>query len=123
MRLKEVPLVALHWQAACCIVSQKLAEATAAFSYSLSTKLWPGKDTLSKTTFDRGMRRKLVWIEEDRFRGFACSECSWRFESSTAPTGKSFDEMMQNFELQRDKAFASHVCADHPRTTGSKHSI
>jgi len=69
------------------------------------------------------MPRKLVWLEEDRFRGFACSECSWRFESSTPPTGKSFDEMMQNFELQRDKAFASHVCTDHPKTTGPKRSI
>jgi hypothetical protein len=23
--------------------------------------------------------------------------------------------MMRNFELQRDKEFASHVCADHPK--------
>jgi hypothetical protein len=69
------------------------------------------------------MPRKLVRLEEDRFRGFACSECSWRFESSAAPTGNSFDEMIQNFELQRDKEFASHVCADHPRTAGSKYSI
>jgi hypothetical protein len=23
--------------------------------------------------------------------------------------------MMRNFESQRDKEFASHVCADHPR--------
>jgi len=69
------------------------------------------------------MPRKLVWLEENRFRGFACSECSWRFESSAAPTGKSFDEMMQNFEFQRDKEFALHVCADHPRTTEPKRSI
>ena len=32
-----------------------------------------------------------------------------------APTGASFDEMMHNFEVQRDKAFALHVCAEHPR--------
>jgi hypothetical protein len=69
------------------------------------------------------MPRKLVWVEEDRFRGFACSECSWRFVSSAAPTGKSFDEMMRNFELQRDKEFTSHVCADHPRAEGAKRSI
>jgi hypothetical protein len=30
-------------------------------------------------------------------------------------TGKSFDEAMRNFELQRDKEFTLHVCADHPR--------
>jgi hypothetical protein len=53
------------------------------------------------------MPRKLVWVDENRFRGFACSECSWRFDSSAAPTGKSFDEMMGNFELQRDKEFTS----------------
>ncbi len=61
------------------------------------------------------MSRKLVWIEQQRFRGFGCSECGWRFKSSGALTGTSFDEMMRNFELQRDKEFALHVCADHPR--------
>ena len=28
----------------------------------------------------------------------------------------SLDEVMNNFELQRDKEFASHVCADHTKT-------
>jgi hypothetical protein len=50
------------------------------------------------------MSRKLVWIEQRRFRGFGCSECAWVFNPSSAP----------NFELQPDKEFASHVCADHP---------
>jgi hypothetical protein len=61
------------------------------------------------------MSRKLVWIEQQRFRGFGCSECSWRFKPTAAPTGGSFDEMMRKFELQRDQEFASHVCADHSR--------
>ena len=61
------------------------------------------------------MRRKLVWIERQRFRGFGCSECDWRFKPSGGPTGTSFDEMMRNVELQRDKEFASHVCADHSK--------
>jgi len=39
------------------------------------------------------------------------------------PRVNLFDEMMRNFELQRDKEFASHLCADHPRTAGSKHPI
>ena len=69
------------------------------------------------------MSRNLVWIEEKRFQGFGCSECGWRFKPSSAPTGKSFDEMMRNFELQRDKEFISHACADHPRTMGAKHAI
>ncbi len=59
------------------------------------------------------MSRKLVWIELKRFRGFGCSECGWRFKPSGDPEGKSFDEMTRNFELQRDKEFKSHVCADH----------
>ena len=50
------------------------------------------------------MSRKLVWIEQQRFRGFGCSECTWVFNPSSAP----------NFELQRDKEFTLHVCADHP---------
>jgi hypothetical protein len=66
------------------------------------------------------MTRKVVWVEEERFRGFGCSECSWRFDSPAAPTGKSFDEMMRIIELQRDREFSSHICADHPRNTSAK---
>ncbi len=61
------------------------------------------------------MSRKLIWIEQERFQGFACSECGWRFKPSGRPPGKSFDEVMSNFELQRDKEFTSHVCADHSK--------
>jgi len=61
------------------------------------------------------MKRMLVWIEHQGFGGFGCTECSWRFEPSNEPVGKSFDEMKQNFESQRDKEFASHLCADHPK--------
>jgi hypothetical protein len=65
-------------------------------------------------------RRKLIWIEQQRFRGFGCSECGWRFKPSDATTGTSFNEMMRNFELQRDKEFASHVCADSPKSQEHK---
>ena len=61
------------------------------------------------------MRRTLVWIDNERFRGFGCSECGWRFQPSDSPTGRSFDELMRNFELQRDKEFEFHVCAEHPK--------
>jgi hypothetical protein len=60
------------------------------------------------------MSRKLVWSEQQHFRGFACSECAWVFNASSPPTGNSLDEMKRNFELQRDKEFALHVCADNP---------
>jgi hypothetical protein len=59
------------------------------------------------------MSRMLVWIEKERFRGFGCSECDWRFRPSGAPIGNSFDEMLRSFELLRDKEFTAHVCADH----------
>jgi hypothetical protein len=44
------------------------------------------------------------------------------FTSSDALTGKSFDELMRNFETQRDKEFANHVCTEHPRTKNAKRS-
>ena len=66
------------------------------------------------------MSRKLVWIEQPRFRGFGCSDCAWVFNASGEPAGKSFDEMMRNFELQRDREFTLHVCADHPRAKSTR---
>ena len=66
------------------------------------------------------MNRKMVWIEQQHFRGFGCSDCDWRFKPSGPPTGTSFVEMMRNFELQRDKAFTLHVCAEHLNTESTK---
>jgi hypothetical protein len=67
--------------------------------------------------------RKLAWIEEDRFRGWGCSECAWVFNPSGAPTGKSFNESVRNFELQRDKEFTSHVCAGSPNSQSTKGDV
>jgi len=64
--------------------------------------------------------RELIWTDEGRFHGWGCSECAWVFISSGPPAGKSFDEMMRNYEAQRDKEFASHVCAEHPRTKSTR---
>lgn len=58
------------------------------------------------------MDRKLIWIEQRRFRGWACSECAWVFDPPE-PTSKSFDEVMRNFMSQRDEEFAWHVCTDY----------
>jgi hypothetical protein len=66
------------------------------------------------------MRRKLVWIEEQSFYGWGCSECSWVFNPSGSPTGKSLDEMKENYERQRDRDFATHVCTEHPRAKSTK---
>jgi hypothetical protein len=67
------------------------------------------------------MSRKLVWVEQQRFQGWGCSECAWVFNSSGALTGKSLDEAKRNFELQRDKEFTFHVCADHRKNQKSEH--
>ena len=64
--------------------------------------------------------RTLIWIEEGHFHGWRCSECAWVFTASGPPDGKSLGEMMENYERLRDKGFADHVCAGHPRATKTK---
>lgn len=61
------------------------------------------------------MQRKLVWIVEQRFWGWGCSECAWVFSPSGSRAGVSMEEMKRDFEQRRYKDFATHVCADHPR--------
>ena len=61
------------------------------------------------------MRRGMVWVETEGFRGWACSECAWKFNPSGVPAGNSIDEMKQNYERERNREFASHLCAGHPR--------
>jgi hypothetical protein len=64
-------------------------------------------------------RRKLTWIEEKHFWGWGCSECAWLFRPLGPLVGQSIDDMKVNYERQRDKEFASHVCAEHARATKS----
>ena len=73
------------------------------------------KRVLIAAATEATMSRKMVRIDGQRFRGFGCSECGWRFKPSGTPTGTSFAEMLRNFELQRDREFASHVCGDHSK--------
>jgi hypothetical protein len=75
---------------------------------------------VSQTDDKRRMPRRLGWIDEIHCRAFGCSECAWVFNPSDSVTGNSFDEVMRNFELQRDREFSSHVCADHRRKTSAK---
>ena len=71
---------------------------------------------MSQTNAENQIPRRLVWIDETRFRAFVCSECAWVFDFSGSVTGNSLNEAIRNFELQRDREFSSHICADHPRT-------
>jgi len=61
------------------------------------------------------MPRKLVWIENQSFQGFGCSECNWVFRPSNALGGESLDEMKQKYEALRGIEFAAHACVKHPR--------
>src|SRR6266850_6652774 len=67
------------------------------------------------------MRREMVWVERKNFQGSACTECAWVFKPSGALTGRSLDEMKENYEQQRDKEFKSHVCAKQPGSKGNLH--
>jgi hypothetical protein len=62
------------------------------------------------------MPRKLDWIKSQDFLGFGCSECNWKFKPSDTVAGVSLDEMKMKYESQRDKEFAAHLCAKHPRS-------
>jgi hypothetical protein len=53
------------------------------------------------------MPRNLVWIKRSTFEGFGCSECEWEFKSTKALVGKTFDQMKQTYEAERDKEFAA----------------
>ena len=54
----------------------------------------------------------MVWIDVQNFKGFGCSACNWRFHASGALVGKSLDEMRRDYEVQREKEFAAHVCSE-----------
>ena len=66
------------------------------------------------------MRRELVWIERSDFWGWGCSLCAWVFKMAGSPIGDSIDKMRSQYEKQRDKEFASHACAEHPRIKNPK---
>jgi len=62
------------------------------------------------------MTRELLWIEKERFQGWACSACAWKFETSGPLVSNTIDEMKRAYERQRDKAFKAHVCSKYPKS-------
>jgi hypothetical protein len=64
--------------------------------------------------------RKLIRVEEPHFHGCPCSECAWVFKPSGPPVGRSIEEMIEIYKRLRDKEFAIHVCAEHPRAKKGK---
>ncbi len=66
------------------------------------------------------MPRKMVWINDQNFRGFGCSECRWVLRPIGALVGESLDKMKRTYEAERDKEFAAHACDKFPRTINPK---
>lgn len=61
------------------------------------------------------IHREMVWAKTENFVGWACCQCAWKFTPSGIPTGNTLAEIKENYARERDKEFASHVCAGHPR--------
>ena len=59
--------------------------------------------------------KSLAWVETTDLEAWTCTACAWAFLPSGPPVGDSLEEMMQNYEQQRDREFSSHVCAQHPK--------
>jgi len=57
----------------------------------------------------------LAWVETPEMEAWTCAACTWAFLPSGPPLGDSLEEMIQNYERQRDTEFASHVCAQHQK--------
>ena len=62
--------------------------------------------------------RNMIWVKDARHEGWGCSDCAWIFHPSGPPLGASMEDMKRNFESQRAKEFAAHVCTQHPRAKG-----
>ena len=60
--------------------------------------------------------RSLIWVERQNVAGWGCSECSWVFTIAGPFFDESLDEMKRHFRIQLDEEFASHNCAEHPRS-------
>ena len=61
------------------------------------------------------MHRNMIWIEDQSFQGWACSECAWVFKPLGPLVDESIEAMKIHYQQQRDKEFSFHVCAEHPR--------
>jgi hypothetical protein len=64
----------------------------------------------------------MVWSKTPQMEAWTCLGCAWAFLPSGPPVGNSIDEMMLNYELQRDKEYACHICAQYPKTKSLRDS-
>jgi hypothetical protein len=78
--------------------------------------VWHDRKEQSK----KAWMRQMVYISTERAKTWGCSECAWTFNPSGAPRGNSLEEMKQNYEHQRDKEYALHVCTEHARNKNAR---
>ena len=113
------PMRELNWGPECFIVEQYKIEPVQTGEKSrvgdinhLSTMV----TTPSRKSF--ATHPAMVWVQKERFMGWACSECAWEFNPTRIPSGDTLAEIKYKYERQRDKEFESHVCAEHPKKEG-----
>jgi len=62
---------------------------------------------------ETSVSRQMVWNKTPHIEAWTCCACAWVFRPSGPPLGISLDDMICNYELQRDREYANHVCAEH----------
>jgi len=67
------------------------------------------------------MAREMKWVEHNQ--SCCCSECAWVIVPSGPPLGNTIEEMMRNFETNRDKEFTSHVWIKLAETQAQEDSL
>jgi hypothetical protein len=77
-------------------------------------------EMIERVRVKKSFMRQMVYIRTERARVWGCSSCAWTFNPSGPPRGNSLEEMKQNYERQRDKEYASHVCTEHPRNKSAR---
>jgi uncharacterized protein YoaH (UPF0181 family) len=60
------------------------------------------------------MDRALVWLDDKRFQGWACSQCDWNYAMPPLLTGS---EARSAYDRLATGKFQEHDCAKHPRQT------
>jgi len=64
--------------------------------------------------------RQMVWIKTACVQGWGCSQCNWTFNPLGPPIGDCLDDMMQNYERERDSECLLHSCVEHARADVSR---
>jgi hypothetical protein len=73
-----------------------------------------------KRQTEKALMRQMMWIKTAGREGWGCSQCAWTIRPPDPLRGSSLDEMKQNYLNQREREFASHICAAHPRAKSAR---